>query len=96
MKSFGAQICFYAIYCVYLPRRWVMYLSHDSLKTKYKMKEFKNYEIEDFIDMGSIRQIEDNGTPKRSGLYRKAMAGYPSIPYTTHPISNLDDVLNAL
>ncbi|MCQ2245090.1 MAG: hypothetical protein MJZ32_12630 [Bacteroidaceae bacterium] len=60
------------------------------------MKAFKDYEIEDFIDMGSVRHIEDNGKPKRCGLYRKAMEGYPSIPYTFHPTSNLEDVLKAL
>lgn len=59
------------------------------------MKAFKDYEIEDFIDMGSIPQPKDS-RPKRSGLYRKAMEGYPSIPYTTHPVSNLEDVLKAL
>lgn len=57
------------------------------------MKEFKDYQIEDFIDMGSFPKQEMCKSPSRGGSLRKVVKGYPAIPYTKHPVSNLSDIL---
>lgn len=57
------------------------------------MKEFKDYQIEDFIDMGSFPKQEMCKSPSRGGSLRKVAKGYPAIPYTKHPVSNLSDIL---
>lgn len=57
------------------------------------MKEFKDFQIEDFVDMGSFPQQDLSKSSRRGGSFRKVVKGYPSIPYCKHPVSNLSDVL---
>ena len=57
------------------------------------MKNFKDYEIEDFIDMGSVHQPEniDGHIPFVPFCRTKE-----KVEYIQHPVSNLEDVLKAL
>lgn len=58
-----------------------------------KMKAFKDYEIEDFIDMGSAHQPEntDGHIPFVPFCRTKE-----KVEYIQHPVSDLEDVLKAL
>ncbi len=57
------------------------------------MKAFKDYEIEDFIDMGSAHQSENTDGHIPFVPFCRTME---KVEYIQHPVSNLKDVLKAL
>ena len=56
-------------------------------------KQLKDFEISDFIDMGSLPKEGKYSSHRPFFGFNKTKKGDPIIPYKNHPVSNLDDVL---
>ena len=60
------------------------------------MKAFKDFEISDFSDMGSLPAQTEKPVPSKHRPFfgfNKTKKGTPSKPFEKHPVSNLADVL---
>lgn len=56
-------------------------------------KQFKDFEISDFIDMGSLPKDKNAVSHRPFFGFNKTRKGKTIMPYKDYPVSNLDDVL---
>lgn len=60
---------------------------------KKTRKDFKDFEISDFIDMGSLQKTRESTPHWPFFGFNKKKKGETSISYTDYPVSDLDEVL---
>jgi len=56
-------------------------------------KQFKDFEISDFIDMGSLPKDKETVSHRPFFGFNKTRKGKPVVPYKDYPVSKLNDVL---
>lgn len=86
---------FYRIICIsrkiFVPLQRFWSIMYNRKETAMQTKQFKDYEITDFIDMGSLPKREISTSHRPFFGFNKKRSN--SIQSTSHPVSNLADVL---
>ena len=68
-------------------------MKKQQLSMSKSKKQIKDFEISDFIDMGSLPKDGEVVSRRPFFGFNKTRKGKPVAPYKDYPVSKLDDVL---